>query len=304
MGLISSVHNGNLNKEFLDVINYHSGLVREFNGYWTTLNRKQTVYVNVFAGENLITENNDGYINVFLPKFNDDTILDVNEVFNDLRKHIEFLKNEVNPKVIYVHLYFENTNDLIIRDMINLRSGFKLLACVVKKEVHKIEPVNINSDFYIRVANRYDIESIFRCLEEGYINGTEYEQISNIGIDKFKKNIRKYHENLLSDHNLVLVAEKNKEFCGHITFNLNGDKNFIDGISASLIDVFVLDKFKKLGLEQNLTKFAEIECHRIGKYSLIGTMKHTDTINDFFRKLNNLNNSGWSNYSVIFNKIY
>lgn len=188
--------------------------------------------------------------------------------------------------------------------MINLRSGFKLLACVVKKEVHKIEPVNINSDFYIRVANRYDIESIFRCLEEGYINGTEYEQISNIGIDKFKKNIRKYHENLLSDHNLVLVAEKNKEFCGHITFNLNGDKNFIDGISASLIDVFVLDKFKKLGLEQNLTKFAEIECHRIGKYSLIGTMKHTDTINDFFRKLNNLNNSGWSNYSVIFNKIY
>lgn len=293
-----------VNEVFFEKINYHDSLVRELDGYWTMLNTEQTMFANVFSGENLITENNEGYVNIFIPELRKDShSLDVKKIFQNLRVHCEFLEKNINPKLIYFQLLFEKTSDFIIRDMINLKSNFNLISCVVKKNIREIDLPKIDTEFTIRAAQPYDVESIFKCLENAYINGTELAQYSSIGLNKFKQNIRKHHHPLLSDKNLILIAEKNKEFCGHITFNLDEGKNFLDGKSASLIDVFVLDKFKKLGLEQILTKSAEIECGKRRKYNLIGTMQFTGSANEFISKLNNLNKNGWDNDSVIFSKI-
>ncbi|MCM3005858.1 hypothetical protein [Priestia koreensis] len=279
------------------IIKYNQ-ICQELEGYWfQALCKSPEIYGAFFKGENEITENLDGYINLFIANH----IIDFEEFHAILREIITFVNEKDNVDILHIQLFFSNKKNYY--EMIEQRQEeFKLLSIVVNKEIGLVERKELSENILIRKAQPRDEKEIINYLIKSYIDGTPENHYKQIGVQKFKKNISSYYSPLLKETIISLVMEKNKVFCGHVTYSIDSQDFYSIQNQASLVDLYITEDAKEPGIYTSLKNFGELACKEKGIQNIVGTITVGTKIHKAISVLSNLETENWNFESLIYIK--
>lgn len=291
------------NDDLSSKLTHHNNLVLEFDGIWFDLSNivDSVIVGNFFFGENEITENIEGYINLFVN--NQNTVPEIARIINAIKETAEVLRLTYDIDFLYVKSFTagQEIQLKLINAIQNEETNIRFLSYVVNKIINSCSIGKKNENLIIRTANEKDLDNVINCLVQAYLNGTLPEMYKKIGVDRFKQNIRTYYTKIIDDDNLILVGEINGEFCGHISYSLDEMDYFGGSKQAKLIDIFVLKKFSGLNIGSTLVRVGEQECYNRGINTIIGTVDN-DIKNPgkTLKILNQLKKDSWKTESFIF----
>lgn len=200
-----------------------------------------------------------------------DGFFNIKNLLDAIEKDSEKLKKEYDCMYIYIQIDVKSEESQ--KEIINYttNSSLFLLSYVVCKELKVVSDIVIDGRLYIRKAEDRDYSEVIECLVQAYINGTQPFMYEEIGLQKYKENIKTYYNGLLKE-NLVLIGEYDGEFCGHITLSIDKEDLINRNGEAKLIDVYVLSKFSGLKIGSALTKECERQCMEQGISRIVATV--------------------------------
>ena len=266
---------------------FHHNLQQELGGYSFNikLENQEEIFVIFYKGENLITENLEGYFNIFISNL---SIYNLKSIVDTI---IDYAKQDFPLQWIYLNIYSENRNfySNLLTENLNFMQGCFLSSLLVTNEVLSLPEKNsYDENIVIRKATLDDVDNIVTCLIQAYMNATQEEQYKFIGVPKFKDNIKNYYEDLINENRLILVSEIENEFCGHITYDLNYTEN-----EASMVDIYVIDQYSGLRIESVLLKKGLETLEKLGISKIHGTVDNAEDIEQAFKVFHSLKNKGW-----------
>ncbi|PFY79298.1 GNAT family N-acetyltransferase [Bacillus pseudomycoides] len=284
------------NKLILDKINLYNDISEDLNGYWfQTIFSQIKIWGNFFKGENEITENSEGYINLFFME----ELINVQILHKVLSELIIYIKKENNVDFVHMQIFFSNRNNY--SEMIqHKKTELKLLSIIIGKNLNSIKKLNLPENFVVRKAQKSDEQDILDCLVDAYVSVAEEKYYQRIGIEKFKKNILNYYNSISASQRLVFVMENEGEFCGHISYDISNEDFFSTTNQILLIDLYIVEKFKKQGLLKLLTNFGEYMCEMEGVEKIIGTIEVNNNLNKANSIFSNLKKDGWHYDGLIY----
>lgn len=282
-------------KETLSIINEQNKIIEQFDGNWFLFdfidhkkNKPTYILCSYFIGENEIIEQIEAYINVFY--FKESSIKGdiLSEVLNEIE---DMVQDDVNW--IYLEIS-EDMSQLIQRN----QTGWILVTSIVEKRIQKLTSIVIPSGIRIRNANDMDIENVLNCLTKAHILGLPKSMDKSSSAALIKNRVIDYYSPLIKKNRLVFVCEKDGEFCGHASFELDTSESEPIEKQASIIDIFTIDKYQNLGLGKLLYQYGENKCKELGIDRLIGTVES----NSRESILPNLRQTGWIVKTNVFGK--
>ncbi|MFJ7405870.1 MULTISPECIES: GNAT family N-acetyltransferase [unclassified Lysinibacillus] len=277
-------------KNLKENINYYQNIKDEMGGasFYISNENVEEIAVIYYGGLNEITENHECYINIFIRDFNF-KVMYINEIINEI---LNYIMHKELMDWIYIQLFFENAK--LYSEMLSLEyileSKYHFSSINVKKEKLDLYKKQFDNNLRIRKATKADENAILECIIKAYFNGTLKNQYKSIGKEKFKENIKTYYYPFLNDSRISLVAEIDNEFCGHITYSVYpmGDKP-----TAFLIDVYIIEKFKELGVSSYLIKESEYICNKMGFERLCGNVSFAGDVHRTLKIYNSLISENW-----------
>ncbi|MGG3662117.1 N-acetyltransferase family protein [Bacillus gobiensis] len=275
----------------------HIEISNEFNAYWFILIQNSSMPGYYFTSVNEISEENECYVHLFVTDKTYKYLSNLNYVFKNLE---ERLKGE-EIKIIYVE-FISSLENLFENIHNNFTCGFpewKSVVTLLEKPLCTDEkiPRNNNSEFNIREYVPSDEENILDCLTKAYITGLSAsgEKLSELNAKKIETKVRELYIPLKNENRIILVCEKGKEFCGHISYEINEEST---EKVAELLDVFVLEKFQSKGLARLLSQYGEDVCRRRKIQKIRGNIVSNSENEE--NLLKNLKQSGW----IVISKVY
>lgn len=301
----------------IEMIDFKDVLIHPlYNNYLSQLNEGKNYVIN-FNGQwfKPILEDRGKYIGCYFVGFNE--ILNVNEVyitlyFNNLQSCIfnavwedaQYVLKNARDVYDFDHIYYQfygsekKTFEFIdsIEKEIERRNIIPITYTVTKDiKDRKSRGIPCN----IREATEKDYNKVLDCLVKAYDNAYETTLYGEMPYEMLEKQVKNYYKDSL-EKNLILVAEINGEFAGHITYE------YIEQFNNSylkMIDLLVLNRFKNLGLEKKLTEAGEAFANKKEIRRLFGTVEIINGKKGYSkakRILNNLELDNWKKESIIF----
>lgn len=276
-------------------LNHHSSMVRVLEGEWFELSNGNRA--NQYMGINEITNFKEVYTNVFISNL--DSVEEIEEEINDI------INNEkIGPKNIewsHIELIFTEKN-------LNNNSIFNfcehtLYSTSIFKPLSSRENTRVTppSDFNFRLAtNKEDEQNIIDCLITAYFNGLHKNMKQQVNNENFIKNIKNTYSNFFRENRKSFVAELDKKFIGHGSFDVEVSKFNTNIKIGKLIDVLVIDGYNNRGISKYLTKLIEDDCISNDTRILTGTVESDNDFNKYNHVISSLQKEGWNISSYIF----
>lgn len=296
---MENIHQNFKNKELYNIAYNQIEFIESFNGMWFLCGEEidkgnRVITGNYFLGLNEITGLNEGYISIFMF----DKSINYMRILAVIQKEITYLAQKENVDWIYMEI-FNCGQSKYYQDIINNFKiefpDWKLATTIIQKNINNSCFVhNFSRNIALRYANKSDERNVLDCLIKAYLTGTPTEIIKMVSKEKIEKKITDYYTPLLKEERLLLICEKNGEFCGHACYDISN----VNERQALLVDIFIIDKYKNNGFAKLLSKYGESECEKLGFKRVIGTVEPDS--NNNHNILLKLGKSGWSVKSNVF----
>ncbi|MCR6105455.1 GNAT family N-acetyltransferase [Salipaludibacillus agaradhaerens] len=244
---------------------YADHTVRDFKGEWYFSKGHIEFLISYIEGVNDFSGLTEGYIEIYT-KYDNDTFK------CDFSRRLEnFITMKLaTVDVVYIEMAIPNgSKQSDVNKILKNNSNLSLYTTLVEKSIKKM-PMHKTAmrDIECRAIMNEDVEDVLTCLKKAYSVGLLSELRNEINVHNFNENIQDfYKQNLLSSAMISGVVTYKNKFAGHVTFSKNEEES-----EATLVDLFIIDEYKGLGLGKELMEWGGRECLNNGIKTLKGTV--------------------------------
>lgn len=284
-------------------IDEQNDLVEKFDGQWIE-NPFLRYFGCYYIGHNEILNANELYIvHFYNRKMNP---LEFNIIGEEMNELIKLVEEDYDLKNVYYQVFLKEETPFELFNQLKgtILSDFIPITYTMTKNIAD-NPANnkIFELFKIRTANENDMDNVLACLTQAYLNAYEVDLYGEEPLRSLEINVKDYHKPLLKDC-LILVAEVNGVFAGHISFEIinRGNKELTP---LKLVDIFVVDSYKGLGIGTALIEEGETFALNNNFNLLVGTVDiiaGEKGIHKSKEIIKSLEESYWKRESLIFIK--
>lgn len=250
------------------------------DGEWFVFYEPESFIIgNYYFGINFITNDTECYIEIHI---DNRTQIDA-YIFN---KIVEKIKNIINKEKIEVDLLLLQLvgDDKILSNFdynFLIVLGFKRSCIYVEKELMKSNKSisDLDHNFIVRKYKESDYNNVISCLFDSHLLFLKLTgNVDDKSLTNLKRNIVDYYSPLKTENRFIYVVELNKQFIGHISFEITNNK-------ASILDIYVIEEFQGKKILPELSKYLEIYCLQKGVIKLSGTVEPSEKTSSILESL-------------------